>query len=368
MFSPAKVSSMSAPDIAPSALSLEFAWKAKSTYWAGEIRVIDLYIDNQRRYTISIPQRDDRATQAVSLPFKKYNAIYPGLTAPEVNYLIIKNLDTTRKITLKAGIFNQKQGNTLTRNLDGSWSRDIRYTREDISIDLDVSSLQLGKHYKIIASHTSERTAPGSSFWQGDSLQTTLEENGLCRKTATLPPQTTTFASASSSAASRGHESLLPSQLELKLRKESSEHPDEIEFFTLSIAEKYEEAIVYASNMENQALGGRMILDLLKHRDELGINVNTMNNNPLKQTPLHRVAINKKWHAYYALVERGAKSYLHDSNGVPASEYRSRNGMTIFDTQAQQQIRQDLFGDAAPAAEAFINTVNGANAGECRIS
>ena len=32
-------------DDIPLTLSLEFAWKAKSTYWAGEIRVIDLYID-----------------------------------------------------------------------------------------------------------------------------------------------------------------------------------------------------------------------------------------------------------------------------------------------------------------------------------
>ncbi len=110
-----------------------------------------------------------------------------------------------------------------------------------------------------------------------------------------------------------------------------------------------------------------MILDLLKFSNELRIDVNVMNDNPLTQTPLHQTAINKKWHAYYALVERGANSYLPDSHGISANEYRGRNGMTAFNRQAQQQIRQDLFGDAAPGAEALINAIN-ATSQDCRIS
>ena len=117
-------------------------------------------------------------------------------------------------------------------------------------------------------------------------------------------------------------------------------------------------------NMSDQAFGGRMILDLLKNRDDLGIDVNTMNANPLRQTPLHQAAIHKKWHAYYALVERGANSNLKDRDGIPAIEYRSRNGMTVFNTQALHQIRRDLLGEAAPEAEAVINAAKK----QCSIS
>lgn len=343
-------------DDTPLTLSLEFAWKAKSTYWAGKIRVIDLYIDDQLRYTINIPQRDDREAQAISLPFKKHGI---GFSASEIHYLIIKKLETASKITLKAGIFNEKQGNSLTRNFDGSWRHDIRLTREDVSVSLDVSSFELGNHYKIIATHGMERTEPGSSFWQGENLHAVVEENGPSKKNAAVPPRAlSTSFFHSSNPSETHHDKASPSVLEFTSRKEHSENPQEIAFFTLALEKKYEEAIMYASNMDDQGLGGRLILDLLKYREELGVDVNTMNDNSLKQSPLHRVAINKKWHAYYALVERGAASYLPDSNGIPAYEYRSRNGLTIFNQQAQQQIRRDLFGDAAPQAEAFINAAN----------
>ncbi len=353
MFS--RVEAISAEDTPPT-LSLEFAWRAKSTYWAGEIRVIDLYIDDQLRFTVDIPQRDDREAEAISLPFKKHNI---GLSGSEINYLIIKNLDTTKKITLKAGIFNKKEGQTLTRNFDGSWSRDIRFTREDISVDLDLSSLTLGNHYKIIATHTMKRAGFGSSFWQGEHLHTIIEENGPSKKNGAVPQRTLSASFFNASAPSETHHrEALPSQLEFEHRKEHSESPQEIAFFTLALEKKYEEAIMHASNMDDQGLGGRLILDLLKYREELGIDVNTMNDNPLKQSPLHRVAINKKWHAFYALVEKGGNSLLLDSIGVTAQEYRIRNGMTIFNQQAQQQIRRDLFGDATPENEAFINAVN----------
>lgn len=315
-----------------------------------------MYIDGQLRYTIHIPQTDDREVETISLPFKKTNI---GLSASEINYLIIKNLDTIRKITLKAGIFNKKEGNTLTRNIDGSWSRDIRFTREDVPLNLDVSSLKLGNHYKIIATHNTQRKSPGSSFWQGEGLHTIIEENGPSKKNGALPHRTlpTSFFNTHTPSETNPGEALA-SQLEFQNRKERTENPQEIVFFTLALEKKYEEAIMYASNLDDQRLGGRLILDLLKYREELGIDVNTMNDNPLKQSPLHRVAINQKWHAYYALVERGGNSNLSDSSGISAQEYRSRNGMTIFNEQAQQQIIRDLFVDAAPEAEAFINAVN----------
>jgi ankyrin repeat protein len=361
----AEVTNASA-DVTPATLSLELAWKAKSTYWAGKIRFIDLYIDDILRYTVTIPDSDERATQVVSLPFEK---IRSATDASEIQFLIVKNLDTLRKISLKAGIVNQKQGNIMSQNSNGTWSRDIRFIREDLPLDLDVSSLQLGKHYKMIVTHKMERTSPGSSYWEGDSLRVTLEENGPCRQTTALirTPAQTTFFATPSSAASSSRDSLLPSKLAFKHRKENSSNPNEINFFTLALEEKYEEAIVYATNMDDQAFGGRMILDLLKHRDELKINVNTMNDNPLRQTPLHRAAIHSKWHAYYALVEVGANSYLEDSKGIPANEYRCRNSMTVFNSRAQHQILKDLFGDAAPMAEKWVDAVNAAT-DQCSIS
>lgn len=128
----------------PLTISLELAWKATSTCWAGAIKVIDLYVNDKLRYTIDIPQRDDREAQAISLPFKKHGV---SSSASEIDYLIINKLETTKQITLKAGIFNKREGSTLTRNLDGTWSRDIRYTREDISLALDLSSVRLGPVY-----------------------------------------------------------------------------------------------------------------------------------------------------------------------------------------------------------------------------
>lgn len=337
-------------------LSLEFAWNADSTYWAGEIRVIDLYIDGQLRYTIEIPQRNNHQAGAVSLPFKKHGL---SLSESEINYLIIKNLETTRKITLKAGIFNKKEGNTLTRNFDGSLSRDIRFSREDVSVDLDVNSFKLGKHYKIIATHSMKKASSGSPFWQGEDLHTIIEEHGPSKRNVATPPSTHSTAFFNSSSPSETqHREMSPSQLEFEHRKKLSKNPQEIAFFTLALEKKFEQAIIYASNMDDQGSGGRLILDLLKHRKELEIDVNTMNDNPLKQSPLHRTAINKKWHAYYALVERGGNSLLPDSSGISAQDYRIRNGMTVFNLPEQQQIRSDLFGDSAPEAEAFINATN----------
>ena len=178
-------------------------------------------------------------------------------------------------------------------------SRGIRFTRENVSVDLDVSSFKLGNHYKIIATHGMNRTGLGSSFWQGEDLHTVVEENGPSKKNAAMPPRTLPVSFFHSSNPSETHhDKALPSELEFTSRKEHSENPQEIVFFTLALEKKYEEAIMYASNMDDQGLGGRLILDLLKYREELGADVNTMNDNPLKQSPLHRVAINKKWHDY----------------------------------------------------------------------
>lgn len=189
MFSNAPTANSSASsDIAGSSLTLEFTWKGRSTYWAGQIKAVYLYIDGQHRYTVKIPERDDSENKVVPLPFKKGNS---GAEVDQINYLIIKNLDTTRKITLEVGIFNQRQGNTMTRNADGSWEREIRYTREDVQVHLDLSAIQLGKHYQIFMTHNSHRSAPNSSFWSGDGLCATLIEDGLCRSIAPIPVATT---------------------------------------------------------------------------------------------------------------------------------------------------------------------------------
>lgn len=150
-------------------------------------------------------------------------------------------------------------------------------------------------------------------------------------------------------------------KLEFDRRKTNSTHPDEIAFFTLVLDEKYEEAIDYASNMKDQIFGGRMILDLLRCRDGLGINVNAMNNNSLRQTPLHRAAINRKWHAYYALVDKDADSSLKDGTGTSASQYRHKNSMTLLDSENPLQIIKDLFGDSTPLAD--VNNICGLGSG-----
>ena len=158
------------------------------------------------------------------------------LAASEINYLIINNLDTTHKITLKVGVFNKKEGNTLTRNFDGSLSRGIRFTRENVSVDLDVSSFKLGNHYKIIATHGMNRTGLGSSFWQGEDLHTVVEENGPSKKNAAMPPRTLPVSFFHSSNPSETHhDKALPSELEFTSRTEHSENPQEIVFFYFGI-------------------------------------------------------------------------------------------------------------------------------------
>lgn len=336
-------------DNSPATLSLEFVWDATSTYWAGEIRVVDVYIADELRYTMKIPER---AAQQTALLLKGNRA---GVSAPQVNYLSIKNLDTTRKITLKAGIFNEKEGNTLTMNFDGSLSRDIRYTREDVSIKLDVSSFELGKHYKIRLTHSMKRETTGSPFWKGTDLHTVIEESGPSKQIASVktPINPTSFFHSSPNPA----ESLSAEQV-FAQRKDNAEDPQESRFFALALDRHYEEAIMHASEMENQKLGGRLILDLLKYQKELGLNINNMNDNTLHQTPLHRAAINKRWHAYFALVERGADSALPDLTGVAARDYRTQNGMSALNIGWMQQIRQDLFGDTAPEAEQFLKQLD----------
>lgn len=346
----------------PPNLSLEFAWKAKSTYWAGEIKVIDVYIDGQLRYTLDIPKKNDSEPQAISLPFKKQ---ITGLSTSSIDYLVTKNLDTAKKITLKAGIFNKKEGgDIMSQTMHGEWERNFRYTREDISLALDLSSLKLGNHYKIIATHSMEPTEPGSSCWQGENLHTLIEEDGPSKKNAPKPSRSrSTLFSHSSNSSETNHDSALPSELEFRRRKEHSDNQQEIVFFTLVLEKKYEKAIMHASNMDDQKLGGKLILDLLKYKQELAIDVDTMNNNPLKQTPLHRAAINRKWHAYYALVKREVDSELPDFNGRSAQDYRIENGMDVHAAPEElKQILRDLFGNDAAEAETIIDF-----APNCRI-
>jgi hypothetical protein len=175
---PSSIENHSTPsDAETSPLTLEFAWKGKSSLGKKEINIVDLYIDEKLRYTIHIPPTDNFDAKTISLPFKKYHEPMTfGSTDTEIHYLIIKNLATAHKITLEVGILTEKEGNVMTRNLDGSFSREIRYRREDISIEANVSSLALGNHYKIILTNVSEPES--KSAHPIFDLRTIIERHG----------------------------------------------------------------------------------------------------------------------------------------------------------------------------------------------
>lgn len=132
----------------------------------GEIRVIDLFFDKQLWYTMSLPQDDNQANQVVTLPFSKHNAFDHELFISEGNILSIKNLDLISKITLKAGLFTKKLGSLHSHDL-----------RSNIPIELDVSSLRLGNHYKIIVTHN-YKPIPSLVGWEGKGLHTMIVVKG----------------------------------------------------------------------------------------------------------------------------------------------------------------------------------------------
>lgn len=298
-----------------SAISLEFIWVGKSVYPLGEYSEIALRVDDELSYRIAVPPNEIESTEATSLSFRTSDA---NPLPVEPNYLIVKDHDTLQKITLNVGI-------TKPDSLKGSIL--IKYVRRDIAVGLDMSLFESGNHYKI------------TYQTKGTKLHVKVEPAGLVKINPVLPLQTDPTSIFRYAIFNR-------SQTEFTQLKEHSQNRDEVRFFTLALERKFEEAIMYASDMSDQGLGGRMILDLLRYRGVLAIDVNKMNDNPLGQTPLHRFAIDKKWHAYFALLERGADSGLLDNSNTPAQEYRRRNGMHISDNlDLIAEIYQDLAGD-----------------------
>jgi len=49
----------------------------------------------------------------------------------------------------------------------------------------------------------------------------------------------------------------------------------------------------------------------------------------LKQTPLHKAALNKNWYAYYALKINGADVCLKDARNKSASQYLMANRLDV---------------------------------------
>lgn len=158
-------------------ISIEFVWKANSQYWAGRLAVVDLYINGEKRYSVSIPETAEAAT-ALNLPFKQ------GVTI-----LTINKPETLKTLSFKAGVFNEKPGNTMIRQSDGSFDRPSIIKREDISVSLDVRGMEDGHHYQIIFTHSMHRESAGSPFWLGDDLCAEAKEAGPCKQAKEKPQQ-----------------------------------------------------------------------------------------------------------------------------------------------------------------------------------
>ncbi len=56
-------------------ISIEFIWKCSSEYPDGQIKVIDIYIDEQRCYSINIPQEEKYPEEGLSIGFKQLIAL-----------------------------------------------------------------------------------------------------------------------------------------------------------------------------------------------------------------------------------------------------------------------------------------------------
>jgi hypothetical protein len=158
----------------PQALSIELVWNGNPNYLNYTISVIDIELDNGRRYTASVP-KDAQAGQDLSLTCQNHQAAYQ----PKAQFLSITSLKTASALTLKAGMFKEMEGNTITRNADGTWGRDTYLKREDITVKLDFSTagdLHFGNHYKIIVTHTDQNTTAkliADGLYRQNALSTT---------------------------------------------------------------------------------------------------------------------------------------------------------------------------------------------------
>lgn len=96
-------------------------------------------------------------------------------------------------------------------------------------MDLDLASLTLGNHYKIIATHSIKPTEPGGSFWQRESVPTLIKEDGPSKKNTAKPSHSrSALFSHSSNSSETNHDSALPWELEFRRRKEHSDNQQEI--------------------------------------------------------------------------------------------------------------------------------------------
>jgi hypothetical protein len=292
-------------------LSLELAWNAQSVYTKKEYRTIGLYIGNKLIHTAHIPKVHERATKLTHLKLKSPSS---RISNPEVDYLTIKDLTTIGKLSIKVSTFNLREDLSRTKPVEENREQIIYYTSRDENISLEVGTPELGKHYKVIIEKGSEE----------GSLRAVIKEDGPCRQTHTRASTT----SNSSTCLTK-----------FKNLKANSSDQDEIKFLELVLVAKYEKAILYAIEMDNQLLGGKLILKLLKHKNDLRMNINMMNNNSLQQTPLHKAVINQNWHAYFAMLEHGANSYLCDVNSMTAIQHTHQQGMSL---DAKMQIKKDL--------------------------
>jgi hypothetical protein len=166
--------------------SFEIIWDANPFYWGGKIKIIDVYINTSLLYYVSIPQDYKSQSTSSSLPLQTIanNEQTESMIIP---YFTINNLSEIDTIELKAGIFSAQEENVLSKSFTPNMLRDFHVRRSDVSMNLNVSSLQHGKHYKIFVNHTMEQPSH-SAFWQGKFLGTVIEEVGTCKQTAIINP------------------------------------------------------------------------------------------------------------------------------------------------------------------------------------
>ncbi|MDA8561734.1 hypothetical protein N9L02_01305 [Gammaproteobacteria bacterium] len=98
-------------------ISLEFEWDAKPEYWCGTIGAIDLYLDNELQYSAPVPEAKVKSSHPVTLFFSKRQSGKP--VRSNIKFLNAKHLATVKSFSLKAGIFSEKQGSTMSKDDDG---------------------------------------------------------------------------------------------------------------------------------------------------------------------------------------------------------------------------------------------------------
>ncbi len=158
------------------------------------------------------------------------------------------------------------QGNTLTQQLDGTWQRNPRYRREDVSISLDPNDFQAGNHYKITVTHNMKST--GGGFWNGKGLHAEIKKSGPAKKIPTIATY------------------LSPREIHIELCKRlrlaiggnfEDIHFFEKTFMSSVIDEKYNRALRRLCTGKNPKIP-ELIRIMLDYQDTLGVSANEKNN------------------------------------------------------------------------------------------